>query len=309
LIILQGAKERVEQLYFAPGSLTLFVPARSSVQVWPDFHVAHESYSIPFPDTRSIQFCQDGKTVLLVGSSVAVRDITTGRTVRVSYPPPYTTTSDVSVLPGGVCFLSSQSSLLEQPRGRLVYRALADPAADIWSVSTSRHFQSPPLFLPGRDRFVIIEWWNGETGHEYGPAFVTRDVTNGEALSEVRASGRGHANPISFAITSADRRLVAARTGRWIGVYRSEDFTTAPVLLQIGGKKDITGLAFHPSGQYLAATSNDELVTLFDTTTWSIARQWDWGIGRLRSVAFTWDGLVGAVGGDKGQVVLFDVDL
>jgi WD40 repeat protein len=309
LIILQGAKERVEQLYFAPGSTTLFVPAKSGVQVWPDFHVAQESYFIPSPNTRSIRFCQDGKTALLVSSSVAVRNLATGQTVQVSSPLLYTFAPDVSVSPNGVCFLSSQSFPGGQPPGRLVYRALADPEAELWSVSTSRHFQSGPLFLPGGDRFVIIEWWNGETGHAYGPAFVTRDVKNGKLLSEVQASGQGHAYPISYTIVSEDRRLVAARTGRWIGVYRSEDFTIAPVLLQIGGKKDITGLAFHPSGNYLAATSNDEVVTLFDTTTWSIARRWDWGIGRLRSIAFTWDGFVGAVGGDKGQVVLFDVDL
>jgi WD40 repeat protein len=163
------------------------------------------------------------------------------------------------------------------------------------------------MFLPGGRQFVIVEWWNGKTGSEYGPAFVTRDAKSGKMVSEVQASGQGHSHPYSYATTSPDRRLVVARTGRWLGIYRSDDFAADPVLLQNESKKAFTGIAFHPSGKYLAATSNDETITIYDTTTWAVAFKYNWGIGRLRSIAFSADGMLGAVGGDKGKLFIWDV--
>ncbi len=69
-----------------------------------------------------------------------------------------------------------------------------------------------------------------------------------------------------------------------------------------------TNLAFHPSGRWLAATSTDGTVKLYDVATWALARTFNWKIGRMRSVAFSPDGTVAAAGGDKGQVVVWDFD-
>ncbi len=74
-------------------------------------------------------------------------------------------------------------------------------------------------------------------------------------------------------------------------------------------KKHFTGIAFHPSGRYLAATSNDATVKLYDTTTWEVARTFTWEIGRMRSIAFSPDGTLAAAGSDTGKVVVWDVDL
>jgi WD40 repeat protein len=70
-----------------------------------------------------------------------------------------------------------------------------------------------------------------------------------------------------------------------------------------------TGIAFHPSGRYLAATSNDATVKLYDTTTWQVAKTYTWDIGRMRSIAFSPDGTLAAAGSDTGKVVVWDVDL
>jgi WD40 repeat protein len=70
-----------------------------------------------------------------------------------------------------------------------------------------------------------------------------------------------------------------------------------------------TGVAFHPSGQYLAATSNDTTVKLYDSTSWQVARTFTRNVGRLRSVAFSPDGMLAAVGSDTGKIVVWDVDL
>ena len=70
-----------------------------------------------------------------------------------------------------------------------------------------------------------------------------------------------------------------------------------------------TGLAFHPSGAYLATTSTDATVRLYDTTAWEVARTYAWQTGKLRCVAFSPDGMLAAVGTDSGNIVVWDVDL
>jgi WD40 repeat protein len=74
-------------------------------------------------------------------------------------------------------------------------------------------------------------------------------------------------------------------------------------------RRAFTGAAFHPSGRHLAVTSNAETVSLYDTATWKVAKTFTWNVGRLRSVAFSPDGTRAAVGSDKGQIVVWDVDL
>ena len=124
-------------------------------------------------------------------------------------------------------------------------------------------------------------------------------------LSEVPGTGYGFHHPVM----SLGGRLIAGRWGVWIGVFRTEDMNAAPVTFRNDNRKEFTGLAFHPSGRYLAATSNDATVKLYDTGTWELAHAFDWDIGRLRSVAFSPDGMLAAAGGDRGKIVVWDVDL
>jgi hypothetical protein len=37
-------------------------------------------------------------------------------------------------------------------------------------------------------------------------------------------------------------------------------------------------------------------------------KSYKWGVGGLHALAFNGDGTLGAVGGDKGQIALWDVD-
>lgn len=79
--------------------------------------------------------------------------------------------------------------------------------------------------------------------------------------------------------------------------------------VSVKGRKAMTGIAFHPSGKFLAVTSNDETVTLFDTRSWQPVRTFTWKVGRLRGVAFSPDGTRAAVGSDTGKIVVWDVDV
>lgn len=82
-----------------------------------------------------------------------------------------------------------------------------------------------------------------------------------------------------------------------------------PRLVRNNSRQHFTSVAFHPSGQYLFATSNDGTVHLFDTRTWRRLSRFSWKIGRLRSLAVSPDGTLAAAGGDRGEVVVWDVDV
>jgi WD40 repeat protein len=87
------------------------------------------------------------------------------------------------------------------------------------------------------------------------------------------------------------------------------DLSTPPAQLTTGSQKGFTCLAFHPTGQYLAATSTDGTVKLFETETWALARTYEWGVGKVQSLALSRDGLLAAAGGEAGKIVVWDVDL
>ena len=115
--------------------------------------------------------------------------------------------------------------------------------------------------------------------------------------SEIRVFG----SPWSDAIIIQDRTRFR--------VSHSDDLAAPPHVIRNDKRRDFTGIAFHPSGRYLAATSNDATVKLYDTTTWEVARTFTWNIGKMRSIAFSHDGTLAAAGSDTGKVVVWDVDV
>jgi WD40 repeat protein len=92
-------------------------------------------------------------------------------------------------------------------------------------------------------------------------------------------------------------------------VHSTTDFSKPLVTLRTDSCNEFTGVAFHPSGRFLAVTSNDQTVKLYDTATWQLAHTYTWNIGRMRSIAFSPDGTLAAAGSDTGKVVMWDVDV
>lgn len=153
--------------------------------------------------------------------------------------------------------------------------------------------------LPDGDRFVTIEWeW------AFSPQLVVRSVSTGDVLAVASIDGR---EAPSLAITPDGARLVVAVLGS-LYVFPTDDLTQRRHIKN-DGRKHFTGVAFHPSGRFLAATSNDATVKLYDTATWEVARTFTWDIGRMRSIAFSPDGTLAAAGSDTGKVVVWDVDV
>lgn len=88
----------------------------------------------------------------------------------------------------------------------------------------------------------------------------------------------------------------------------------APQRIRNTTRKQFTAIAFHPSGRQLYATCNgedsrDATVHIFDTTTWTRVEQFSWQLGNLKAIALSPDGMLAAAGGDRGDIVIWDVDL
>lgn len=154
--------------------------------------------------------------------------------------------------------------------------------------------------LPEEDRFAVLEYHDNKRTR-----VVLRSLATGESL----ASGNLPNQSASGFALSPDGTLAVVGSERSLFIYRTKNLRAAPRKVLNGTSKHFTGIAFHPSGRYLAATSNDETVKLYDTTTWEVARTFTWDIGRMRSVAFSPDGTLAAAGSDKGKVVVWDVDV
>jgi WD40 repeat protein len=154
--------------------------------------------------------------------------------------------------------------------------------------------------LADAERFATAEF----SMESHGRASL-RSVRSGEVLATRHIPG--YDSP-TLAV-SADNSLFATLVKRHLYVWTKFEREEKPRTLTNDGKKHFTGIAFHPSGRYLAATSNDQSVKFYDTTTWQVANTFTWDIGKMRSIAFSPDGTLAAAGSDSGKVIIWDVDL
>ena len=110
-------------------------------------------------------------------------------------------------------------------------------------------------------------------------------------------SGRVVASPTGEILVVTGRNVVAAlnaTTGEW-----------GPRFYHAGSA---LGVAFLPNSRLLAVADGSPTLRIYDTDTGTLAREYDWGIGGIHCVTFSHDGAMGAAGGDKGRVVVWDVD-
>lgn len=159
--------------------------------------------------------------------------------------------------------------------------------------------------LPDGERFVSAEVL-------LGPGYVHRDnrvAVRSWADGRVLAALGGLFRYGHHLHASAAADVFVIRKEVWLRVYSADDLKADPRVIRNDNRKHFTGAAFHPSGRYLAATSNDATVKLYDTASWEVARTFTWDIGRMRSICFSPDGTLAAAGSDTGKVVVWDVDV
>jgi WD40 repeat protein len=302
MIFLQGARQLIDHLQFSPDGRALAAPCASGLQLWTDPPCASpKPQFIRSSKLTSVLFIPGGSQVLLESARPRIVELATGKkAIRFPARSRY-----FALSPDGRSVLFAHDDA--GGGRRLSCYPLSDQGGFRWSIGTPRLICSPPLFLPDGQRFVLFErLYSPRTLGDDIPVYLTRDARTGIVATKViKPLKDGFLHPV----LSPDRRLLAARRNTWIAVFPSADLGAEPLTIRNDNLKQFTGLAFHPSGRLLGATSNDGTVKLYDTTTWKLAHAFDWGIGRLRSIAFSQDGMLAAAGGGKGQIVLWDVDL
>jgi WD40 repeat protein len=159
-------------------------------------------------------------------------------------------------------------------------------------------------FYPDSKRFASLEFC-GRTRSGFKTWLRVRSAKDGEILDKTAPSCEGG----SLLKVSPDGEWTAFASSSHLFAFHATEHGDS-VKLASPNRKHITGLAFHPSGRFLAVTSNDATVRLYDVQNrWEIARTFEWKIGKLKSVAFSADGTLAAAGGEKGQVIVWDVDV
>ena len=125
-------------------------------------------------------------------------------------------------------------------------------------------------------------------------------------LVEVRRDMLPEAGVAYDAAVSPDGRWLAVACGARNHVLdlHTGEWRAKPLYHKWGAR----AVAFATDGRSLLTAGADGLVRFWDTTTWTEARRFDFGIGKLRVAAISPDGTVAAAGSDTGQIVVWDVD-
>lgn len=314
--LLKGAGRRVENLSFSPDGVLLAAGGPTGpVEVWDTARgaLAHTLPCAFVTPHDAITFHPDG-TLFVGGTGLRRHDLARGTHDECFPRRDYC--RFVAVAPDG--------SFVLVPRETNLMRFACGGAYECeWDVEVSKdlHMHDARCYgglaiFPDGARFVVHELYDpppplAPPGGGFLPrepqtsAVAIRDCATGAALQRVPC-------PVVFAMRptlSPDGAQLVLIGGRSLFALRTADLTAPPRKLTNAAKLHFTDAAFHPSGRYLAVTSNDATVRVLDATTWDEVRTFTWKLGKMRCVRFSPDGLRVAAGAEKGQVVIWDADL
>jgi hypothetical protein len=105
---------------------------------------------------------------------------------------------------------------------------------------------------------------------------------------------------------SPDGQLLAVAAGRSVRLW---DVNTHKLLARFPPfQRHVYGLAFHGTGQLLAAGSADGEVRLWDTASFEQVACLDWKVGAIHNLAFSPDGMTIAAAGHANTIVVWDLE-
>lgn len=108
---------------------------------------------------------------------------------------------------------------------------------------------------------------------------------------------------------SPDGRYIAGVLGAKLVIWSTEDGKSRGELAA-GGTRLFRGPRFHPSGRFLAAggANIDGGVYCWNVGTWEELVGYRWPVGPIACVNFSPDGTLAVTGGEKGRILVWDVD-
>jgi WD40 repeat protein len=133
-----------------------------------------------------------------------------------------------------------------------------------------------------------------------GMVAVIWDIERKKAITRF-STRRTRVESVHF---SPDARLLATVTPSQVLVWDVESKKRQAL---IEGPQAFTlTAAFDPEGTSLYIGTSEGL-HIYDVATWSLVKSYEWAIGGIMKLAFTPDGLCGIAGGNRGQVVVWDL--
>jgi WD40 repeat protein len=302
--MLTAAEGQVVGLGFSPaGDALAAVVERCGVYLW---NLSAGSV-VPVrvddsPRGRDVFFAPDGRSVSWLGHyGLRTYDRDARTTSETQFDTPGRLLA-VSQTPDGGRLVSQHNF----PESALIgWRVAAGEWEQEWSISTkSLSVQSHTVCPAGRRVALLARSTGGERWWLKPIRLEVRSAVSG-AVEATADYPYIYSVPLRFSPDGA--QLVAAHEMTLL-VWPVPGLGE-PRVVRNDTRKHFTAAAYHPSGRYLFATSNDTTAHVFETATWERVARFTWKVGRLRSVAVSPDGALAAAGGDSGEVVIWDVDL
>jgi WD40 repeat protein len=304
-------KQQFACLTFAPNSDRLFVgDYAGGIEAW-DFTAGTALTYLPAAKpprmVRQLQISPDGRWVYAAAGRHGLRLLDLPRQTCSTQTLGWADVGSVALSPDGARLVVGGLTTADG-NGEAVLRGfVCGSGAELtpdWEERLRRGYSLAAAFFPDRKRICSAECWAGAYGIQQATV-VIRKAATGEPVW--RCPETRHL--ITGPAVSPTGAIITACADHHIHVWSLRETERTQSTVTGDTKKHFTAIAFHPSEKYLAATSNDATVKLFDTTTWEVARTFTWDIGRMRSVAFSPDGALAAAGSDTGKVVVWDVDV
>ncbi len=191
---------------------------------------------------------------------------------------------------------------------RLSWTNLTEPRAitheRLWHVSFENVLLGSITHCVNPDRLLALARITSPEEGESQNQLLVLNPESGETISRLKC-GYSH---VGHFTGSPDGRWVVGLLANTLLVWSGAYLHRPPRQYNNDSARQFTGLAFHPSGRFLATASNDKAIKLWDTESWQVVRNFVWKAGRMRSVAFAPDGLTAAAGGEDGEFLVFDID-
>ncbi|MBN9517405.1 PD40 domain-containing protein [bacterium] len=288
MLVFSGHTKRVNGIAFSPdGQFLASTSNDGSVRLW-DTLSRESTVVAQSPGVwKSVAFSSDGRHLLARPWSGGVRawktaDSRRGRTLIPATNGSYT--GGLAVAPGRV----AANQWLYRPFANVI-RVWEDPSRkgrELYRTTDNVSLAGLAFDPSGTMLATAVGVLDAATGAPVVVARIPGDLFRWSPAASVVASA-GYSGSVWVTCAESGALLTTLRLDR----------------------KHVQDFAFSPDGRYLAVVSNEQVVRVWETAGWTEQPGFAWGIGQLKSIAFAPDGTRAAVGGHRGEILVWDWEM